>query len=70
LKITEKLFDVTTQSESILERDMTQDEEKTFILENAALEKAAELRKKDEIDKTALLAKLGITADEAKLLLS
>jgi hypothetical protein len=35
----------------------------------AKLEKATELEKA-EADKTALLAKIGITADEAKLLLS
>jgi hypothetical protein len=38
---------------------------------NAADEKAkAEAEAKAEADKTALLAKLGISADEAKLLLS
>jgi hypothetical protein len=58
----------------IIEREMTADEikaEKAEQAERAAQEaeaKAAEV--KTATDKAALLEKLGITADEAKLLLS
>jgi hypothetical protein len=65
-------FDATTQENNV--RDMTANEladyearNADFVAEKNAKE-AAEL--KAEIDKAALLAKLGITADEAKLLLS
>ena len=70
MKITEKEFNVTTGEETIIEREET-------VLEKAAREKAQlnSVNEKAEAeakaaDKAALLAKLGITADEAKLLLS
>jgi hypothetical protein len=65
-------FDATTQENTV--RDMTAEEladyearNADFVAEKNAKE-AAELQA--ETDKAALLAKLGITADEAKLLLS
>lgn len=57
-----------------IERDMTDEEQSArdaFLLEIAAEDAAAKaLTDKAATDKAALLAKLGITADEAKLLLS
>jgi hypothetical protein len=70
LKITEKKFDATTGEEAIIERAATAAEIKSaedFQAEMAELE-AKEAIKATE--KAALLAKLGISEDEAKLLLS
>ena len=70
MKITEKEFNVTTGEETVIEREETTSEkvarEKAQL--NSVNEKAEAEAK--AIDKAALLAKLGITADEAKLLLS
>ena len=63
-----RIHDIST--DEVIDREMTDDEYDTFLAnqeimaaENAKIEQA-------EADKVALLAKLGITADEAKLLLS
>jgi ribosome assembly protein YihI (activator of Der GTPase) len=66
-KPTIRIHDLETNE--IIDREMTDDE---FIQYQA--DKAAELAKQAEVDakaaeKQALLDKLGITADEAKLLL-
>jgi len=58
-----------TTGEEVL-RDMTETEETDYqkiLAESVALKKA---QSKAELDKAALLAKLGISDDEAKLLLS
>jgi hypothetical protein len=63
-----KIVNATTGEE--IEREMTSQELSqwnTEIAENVARKK---LEAQAETDKAALLAKLGITADEAKLLLS
>jgi hypothetical protein len=66
------IYDHTT-GEMVI-REMTKDEQKLRDDEVTAFHAAdaekVEARLKAEIDKAALLAKLGITADEAKLLLS
>lgn len=70
MKITEKKFDAITGEETVIERLATTAEIKAA--ENFAAE-MAELEAKEAIkatEKAALLAKLGITNDEAKLLLS
>jgi hypothetical protein len=70
MKITEKKFDAITGEETVTERLATTAEIKAA--ENFAAE-MAELEAKESIkatQKAALLAKLGITDDEAKLLLS
>ena len=57
-----------------IEREMTDEEQSArndFLAEIAAEDKAkADAEAKAATDKAALLAKLGITANEAKLLLS
>ena len=70
MKITEKKFNVETGEEIITERDETAAETKERLdrAKAEATEKAEAEAKASE--KAALLAKLGITADEAKLLLS
>ena len=59
-----------TSTNEIIDREMTNDEFAAFQADQELqlVEKAKAER--TEADKTALLAKLGITADEAKLLLS
>jgi hypothetical protein len=70
MKIIEKEFNVITGEETITERDETAAETKARLdleKEIAAQEAAAAAK---ATEKAALLAKLGITDDEAKLLLS
>jgi len=59
-----------TETNEIIEREMTAQEFAAYNAEeNAEIARVAAIAKATT-DKTALLAKLGITADEAKLLLS
>ena len=69
MKITEKEFNVTTGKETITERDETTAETKARL--DAAKTRADEQAITDAAatQKAALLARLGITADEAKLLI-
>ena len=69
MKITEKEFNVLTGEETITERNETAAETKARLdlaKEIAAQQAEAEIR---ATAKAALLSKLGITADEAALLL-
>ena len=69
MKITEKEFNVLTGEETITEREETASEIKAreaHEKETAKREAEAEVRAKA---KAELLAKLGITAEEAQLLL-
>lgn len=70
MKIKERIFDVTTGETTVIERDMTAEEIAAY--EKAQAEAAERAAKAAEAAaaKAALLAKLGITEDEAKLLLS
>jgi len=70
MKITEKTLDLITGEETITERDETaqeQAERETREAEFAAIQAEAETK---AAAKSALLDKLGITAEEAALLLS
>ena len=58
-----------TETDEIIERDMT-DAEYAEHLKSFEPKPLTAEEKKAEADKAALLAKLGISADEAKLLLS
>jgi hypothetical protein len=70
MKIIEKEFNAATGEETITERDETPAETKFRLeIEKARVAAIAEAEAK-AIQKAALLAKLGITDDEAKLLLS
>jgi hypothetical protein len=69
MKITEKEYNVQTGETTIVERDATADE----IADRAKMEKLvkaeqAEIKAKEK-EKTAILDRLGLSADEAKLLL-
>jgi hypothetical protein len=69
MKIIEKEFNVSTGEETITEREETTAEKKereTFQKELSARKAEAEAK---EIVKAAILDRLGLTADEAKLLL-
>ena len=70
MKIREYTFDIITGEEKVFERNETADETKSRLdraAEIAAMQAKAETK---ATEKAALLAKLGITDDEAKLLLS
>ena len=69
MKITEKEFNATTGETTIIERDATANE----IADRAKMEKLvkaeqAEIKAKEK-EKAAILDRLGLNADEAKLLL-
>ena len=63
-----KIHNATTGE--VIEREMTEEELEQFEMDQAAI--AAELNAKDEVakSKAALLNRLGITQEEAKILLS
>ena len=64
---TVKIHNVETGE--IIEREMNADELAQFELDNAAAQAKAEKLAAQQAARQALLDKLGITADEAKLLL-
>ena len=70
MKITEKTFDLVTGEETISKRDETEQEIAEREAYEAQILERETAKTKDAVAKAALLAKLGITADEAKLLLS
>jgi hypothetical protein len=55
------------ETDEVIDREMTAEEFEQFEAENAARAEAEAIK---AAEKAALLTKLGITADEAKLLLS
>ena len=69
MKITEKTFDLQTGEETIIERNETADEKKSREKIAAQNLQRIEEDAANAIARAALLTKLGITADEAKLLL-
>ena len=69
MKITEKDFNVQTSEETITERDETATETKARLDFAKAAAAAQVIADAAATQKAALLARLGITADEAKLLL-
>jgi hypothetical protein len=58
------------ETDEIVEREMTDKEYADYQSAQGDAAMQLEAQTKAETDKAALLAKLGITADEAKLLLS
>jgi ribosome-associated toxin RatA of RatAB toxin-antitoxin module len=70
VKIIEKEFNVITGQETISERDETAAEIKERLKYEEEMAITKELSQTNATKKAALLAKLGITDDEAKLLLS
>ena len=70
MKITEKEYNATTGEETITEREMTAQElsERETVRSEIAARQETEAQK--AVNKAALLSKLGITQEEASLLLS
>jgi hypothetical protein len=69
MKLTEKIYDISTGEETITERDETADETKVRLAREKALKDDADLREQRALDRAALLSQLGITEEQAKLLL-
>jgi len=70
MKIIERIVDLQTGETTDVERTLSKTEVEEIEAKKAKIAaKAAELENK-AIEKAALLAQLGITADQAKLLLS
>jgi hypothetical protein len=59
-----------SETDEVIDREMTDAEHAVYQAQQAKDNIKAEAAAQAEADKAALLAKLGITADEAKLLLS
>lgn len=70
MKIIERTFDAITGETTEVERAMTSDELALYKADLAKAEIEAQTQATKAMEKSALLAKLGITEDEAKLLLS
>lgn len=70
MKIIERTFDATTGETIDIERDATAEEIAARDAVIAEAQAKAEAEATIAAEKAALLAKLGITEDEAKLLLS
>jgi hypothetical protein len=69
MKIIEKDFNIITGKETITERDETAIETETRLQREAEIAAAQAEHEAKEVARQALLERLGITADEAKLLL-
>jgi len=70
MKIIERTHNIETGEIVDIERDETAAETKARIAKEKEAAAFAEAKAKAEADKAALLARLGLTEDEAKLLLS
>lgn len=69
MKTTEKIYNILTNTEKIIEKELTPEQiEKNKWLENEAIRLEQERIAKNEL-RLALLNRLGITEEEAKLLL-
>ena len=62
-----RIHDIET--DEVIDREMTDAEFEQFEIEQAELQAKAEAKATKAAEKAALLGKLGITEDEAKLLL-
>lgn len=63
-----RIHDIST--DEIIDREMTDEEYAAFLVDQELSAVEKEKVEKAEADKAALLAKLGISEDEARLLLS
>jgi len=70
VKIIEKIINVESSEETIIERDETADEKKARLDAEAQRAAIEADRLETEQAKQTILDRLGITSDEAKLLLS
>lgn len=70
MKITEKTLDITTGEETITERDETAAESKARLDEAKEIAAQRAETESKALARKAILDRLGLTADEAALLLS
>jgi hypothetical protein len=68
MKINEKIYNVVNGEETIIERDLTFEEKETQLQVTLTIAENKIICEQVEQNKAALLQRLGITADEAKLL--
>ena len=68
--IKEKIVDITNGEETIIEREETADEKKARLALGTLKAEAEAEQIKNEQAKEAILARLGLTAQEAKILVS
>jgi len=70
MKLTEKIYDITTGIETVVERELTKEElaDKKSLAD--LISKLEAETQATAIAKSAILDRLGLTDDEAKLLLS
>ena len=69
MKIIEKDFNILTGETTITERDETKEETKTRLDNEKANAEAEAAASQRAVDRAALLAQLGITEEQAKLLI-
>ena len=69
MKIIEKIIDITTGEETITERDETAAETKARLEREAEVAAQAAAQAEATAARQAVLTRLGITAEEAQLLL-
>jgi phosphopantetheinyl transferase (holo-ACP synthase) len=69
MKTTEKIFDIQTGETTIVERDLTAEEIAKMEAAEAEVAQIAQLEAEKEAARQAVLAKLGLTPEEAQALL-
>jgi hypothetical protein len=69
MKTTEKIYDISTGEETIIERDETAAETKFRLDAEKAFKAEKDAEAQRATDRAALFAQLGITEEQAKLLL-
>jgi hypothetical protein len=69
MKLKEKIYDITTGEETIIEREATPAEKKERSDAEKEAKAYAEAKAKADLDKAAILARLGLTEDELKTIL-
>ncbi len=57
------------ETDEVIDREMSDEEFAQYEADKAIAQAAAEAKAKDEADKAALLARLGLTEDELKTIL-
>ena len=63
MKLTEKIYDITTGEETFVEYEETKEETKRRLDAQKEIQAYEEAKAKAEADKAAILARLGLTED-------
>ena len=69
MKTIEKIYDISTGEETIIERDETKDETKTRLDAIKAAEAYAEAKIQADAKKAEILVRIGLTEEELKTIL-